>query len=64
MTCYADETLVTARARNYESTRRATAGVALVVGQIPMLGLELAHRSGKIGGSSISRFSSIIDIGF
>ena len=43
VTCYADDTLVTAKAVNYrEAARLATAGVAHVVGRIRRLGLEVA----------------------
>jgi hypothetical protein len=43
VTCYADDTLVTARGRNYrEAAIRATAGVATVVARIRRLGLEVA----------------------
>ncbi|KAA5586394.1 reverse transcriptase family protein, partial [Pseudomonas aeruginosa] len=41
--CYADDTLVVARGDDYrESARLATAGVALVVGRIRRLGLDVA----------------------
>ena len=43
VTCYADDTLVTARGADYEeAARRATAGVAQVVGRIRRLGLKVA----------------------
>ena len=43
VTCYADDTLVTASAADYgEAARRATAGVAQVVGRIRRLGLKVA----------------------
>ena len=43
VTCYADDTLVTARAANYRGAARlATIGVAQVVGRIRRLGLKVA----------------------
>ncbi|KAL0861734.1 hypothetical protein ABMA27_009210 [Loxostege sticticalis] len=43
VTCYADDTLVTARGRDFsEAARRATAGVATIVSRIRELGLEVA----------------------
>ncbi|KAM3958882.1 putative 115 kDa protein in type-1 retrotransposable element R1DM [Aphomia sociella] len=50
LTCYADDTLVTARGQDYrEAARRATAGVAQVVGRIRRLGLAVAlHKSRAI----------------
>jgi endonuclease/exonuclease/phosphatase (EEP) superfamily protein YafD len=47
LTCYADDTLVLARAKNHrEAAYLATAGVALVVQRIRALGLEVAlHKS-------------------
>ncbi|XP_045535743.1 uncharacterized protein LOC106719018 [Papilio machaon] len=47
VTCYADDTLVTARApTHWESARVGTAGVAQVVSRIRALGLEVAlHKS-------------------